>query len=148
MTTGHSLRRDRYREWLAAQGVRFGFDREIAARADSVTNGVKNDTPPVERWHRILFTVRLAEMLREEFGATTVNSAYRSPEYNAAVGGEDASRHMENDALDLRCATGTPAQWAASLCEKRRQGKFAGGIGTYSSFIHVDTRGLNRDWNG
>jgi hypothetical protein len=38
--SAHALRRDRYREWLGAQGVRFGFDREIATRADAVTSGV------------------------------------------------------------------------------------------------------------
>jgi uncharacterized protein YcbK (DUF882 family) len=145
--SAHTLRRERYREWLTAQGMRFGFDAEIAGKATAVTNGVTNDTPPVELWHRILPTVKLAEALREAFGATTVNSAYRSPTYNTAVGGETASRHMENDALDLRCASGTPAQWAAALRERRRKGEFRGGIGTYATFVHVDTRGVNRDWN-
>jgi hypothetical protein len=146
--SAHTLRRDRYREWLAAQGLRFGFDAEIAGKATAVTGGVTNDTPPLELWHRILPTVKLAELLREEFGATTVNSAYRSAPYNGAVGGEDASLHLQNNALDLTCATGTPAQWAASLRERRRNGDFKGGIGTYASFVHVDTRGVNRDWNG
>jgi len=146
--TAHALRAARYREWLGAQCVRFGFDAEIAARATAVTGGVTNDTPPLEMWHRMLFTIRLAEMLREQFGPTTVNSAYRSPAYNAAVKGERASRHMQNDALDLVCATGTPEQWAAFLREQRRAGKFAGGIGTYRSFVHVDTRGVNADWSG
>lgn len=146
--SAHARRRDRYREWLTAQGLRFGFDREIAARADAVTKGVKNDTPPIEKWHAIVPTVRVAERLREQFGATTVNSAYRSPEYNAAVKGERASRHMENDALDLACATGTPDQWADFLRELRRQGVFTGGIGVYPRFVHIDTRGVNADWSG
>lgn len=146
--SAHALRRDRYREWLASQGVRFGFDREIAHRADAVDGTVPNDTPPVERWHRIIPTVRVVESLREAFGATTINSAFRSKEYNAAVGGEDASLHMENNALDVRCATGTPAQWAEFLRGRRRDKAFMGGIGTYATFVHVDTRGVNRDWVG
>jgi uncharacterized protein YcbK (DUF882 family) len=146
--SAHALRRDRYREWLGAQGVRFGFDREIATRADAVTSGVANDTPPVELWHRIIATVKVAEVLREHFGATTINSAYRSPAYNTAVGGETKSLHMENNALDVRCATGTPPQWAEFLRGKRREGLFTGGIGTYGAFVHVDTRGANRDWTG
>lgn len=146
--SAHALRRDRYREWLAAQALRFGFDREIAARADAVTGTVRNDTPPVELWHRIVPVARVAALLREQFGPTTVNSAYRSPDYNAAVKGERASRHMQNDALDLRCATGTPDQWADFLREQRRAGVFVGGIGVYRAFVHVDTRGLNADWSG
>jgi uncharacterized protein YcbK (DUF882 family) len=55
---------------------------------------------------------------------------------------------MENNALDVRCATGTPAQWAEFLRGKRREGLFTGGIGTYGAFVHVDTRGANRDWTG
>ena len=146
--TAHDLKRDRYREWLTAQRLLFGFETEIASRADAVTNGVTNDAPPVQMWHRILPTVHLVEKLRERFGATTINSAYRSPAYNAAVGGKVASRHMSNDALDVRCATGTPEQWAEFLRGVRRGGVFAGGIGTYPTFVHVDTRGTNTDWTG
>jgi uncharacterized protein YcbK (DUF882 family) len=142
----HALRRLRYAEWLAARGLRFGFDAEIAALANRFTKGVKNDTPPVELWHEILPTVKVVESVREHFGATTVNSAYRSPMYNAAVGGETKSLHMRNNAVDFVCATGTPEQWAAYLREQRRAGAFRGGIGTYKTFVHVDTRGTNADW--
>jgi uncharacterized protein YcbK (DUF882 family) len=147
--TPHALRRTRYREWLAAQQLRWGFDAEIAAMADKTRGAVQNDTPPVERWHRILPTVRLAERLRDTFGVTTIHSAYRTIAYNAAIDGSATqSRHIEGDALDVSCATGTPADWAAALRALRTQGAFKGGVGVYDTFVHIDTRGVNADWTG
>ena len=107
---------------------------------------VRNDTPPVELWHRMIPTLRLVERVREEFGPTTINSAYRSRSYNLAIGGVGDSRHSQNDAIDFRCRNGTPAEWAAFLREHRDAGVFKGGIGVYRTFVHVDTRGTNADW--
>jgi uncharacterized protein YcbK (DUF882 family) len=148
MPNARELRRDRYRDWLAAQGLRFGFAGEIASLADRTRDGVQNDTPPVAAWHEIVPTVRVVEKLREKFGATEIRSAYRSPEYNRAVKGEADSFHMRNKALDVSCATGTPEQWAAELRALRSAGVFSGGIGTYATFVHVDTRGYQADWRG
>lgn len=146
--TARALCRDRYCEWLDAQALRFGFASELAALADRAKGGVLNDTPPVELWHEILPTVRIVERVREQFGATTLHSAYRSPTYNLAVGGEDRSLHMAHRAIDFVCATGTPKAWAAYLRALRDQGVFTGGIGTYATFVHVDTRGTLADWVG
>lgn len=139
---------DRYREWLEAQGIRFGFAGEIADKANNSRLGVSNDIPPVELWDAILPTVRLLEKVREKFGPTTVNSAYRTTAYNIAVGGVGESQHTKNYALDFACANSTPVQWAAYLRELRAAGEFRGGIGTYKTFVHVDTRGTNADWTG
>lgn len=148
--TDRELQQARYREWLTAQGIKFGFDREVPALADRVSKGVRNSTPPVERWHQIVPTLRVLERVRERFGATSVHSAYRDRLYNAAVGGVGDSQHSKNDALDFSCATGTPAEWAAFLRDLRTQGVFTGGVGVYprSGFVHVDTRGVRADWNG
>lgn len=148
MSSAHALRQARYREWLHAQGVRFGFADEVPALANNRRLAVSNDTPPVERWHAMLPTLRVLERVRERFGPTTVNSAYRSLAYNTAVGGVGDSRHSQNDAIDFRCANGTPTEWAAFLRGLRSEGVFRGGIGTYRTFVHVDTRGHNADWTG
>ena len=144
-----ALRKLRYREWRESHvKAQFGFAGEISALAGKVSKGVGNSTPPVELWANIVPTIRLVEMVRGQFGPTTINSAYRSPEYNKAIGGETNSLHMQNRALDFKCATGTPAQWAEFLHAKRREGVFRGGIGVYKTFVHVDTRGTNADWVG
>lgn len=147
-TTAHDARRDRYREWLQAQSLRFGFADELAACADRTSKGVRNDTPPVDRWHAILPTVRVLEQVRERFGPTVIHSAYRSLTYNVAVGGVGDSRHAQNDAIDFSCSGASPEQWALFLRGLRDAGQFAGGIGRYRTFVHVDTRGRAADWQG
>lgn len=148
--TDAALRQARYAEWLAFQGLRYGFDAEIAALATRKKAGITNDTPPVERWHKIVPTIRVLEMVRERFGPTSVHSAYRSTAYNIAVGGVGDSRHSQNDAVDFSCKTGTPAEWAAFCKDLRSKGVFTGGIGVYhkSNFVHIDTRGTVADWSG
>lgn len=148
--TGHALRRTRYAEWLAAVGIRFGFAEEVPALATRTAKGLSNDTPPVELWHAIVPTLRVLERVREQFGATTVHSAYRALGYNLAVGGVGDSQHSQNTAVDFACATGTPADWAAFLRALRTDGVFTGGIGTYATkgFVHCDTRGTVADWVG
>jgi uncharacterized protein YcbK (DUF882 family) len=146
--TPHTRRRTRYAEWLTAQGLRFGFPVEVAARATQQRGSVENDTPPLELWHAMPPTLRLVELVRERFGPTIITSAYRAPAYNLAVGGARDSRHAHNDAVDFRCTTGTPREWAVLLRGLRDAGQFAGGIGVYASWVHVDTRGTNADWVG
>jgi len=48
-------------------------------------------------------------------GPRIINSAYRNPARNAAVGGAAQSRHMYGDAADLRNQTGTVAEWDAMV---------------------------------
>jgi uncharacterized protein YcbK (DUF882 family) len=148
MSSAHAERVARYTEWLHAKGVMFGFADEVPRLANNRKLAVTNDTPPVELWHRIIPTLRLVARVRERFGPTTINSAYRSRSYNLAIGGVGDSRHAQNDAIDFRCSTGTPAEWAAFLREHRAHGVFSGGVGVYRTFVHVDTRGTNADWTG
>jgi N-acetylmuramoyl-L-alanine amidase len=148
--TARERRRERYREWLAAQHAQYGFDDEIAGLAIRVSKGIPNDVPPLELWHQVLPTLRVLELVRERFGPTTVLSAYRAPQYNSAIGGEERSWHMQNRALDFRATTGSPGDWATFLRGLRDAGRFTGGVGVYPSqgFVHVDTRGTVADWIG
>jgi uncharacterized protein YcbK (DUF882 family) len=141
--------RQRLEEWLRdVAGARHGFAREIANLANGTRAGIRNSTPPAHLWHRIVPTLRLVESVRERFGGTTITSAYRDLAYNTVIRGSIGSRHMQFDALDFLCATGTPREWADFLRQKRTAGEFRGGIGVYvtSGFCHVDTRGINVDF--
>ena len=89
--------------------------------------------------------VQLLQKIRDNFGkAVSINSAYRSPAHNAAVGGSTKAQHMLGTAADIWIGGVTPlevAQYAEYLQPK------AGGIGLYQSFTHVDVRSNRTRWN-
>jgi hypothetical protein len=122
-------------------------------------NGVSNSAPPQNLWNNIAKTLAVLQRLRDEMEASiTLTSTYRDPDYNAAVGGEPNSLHKKFKAIDFVCAKGTPAQWASKLKSYRgdtfinpadkQPFQFRGGIGRYGTFVHVDTRGVDKDWTG
>ena len=49
-----------------------------------------------------LFDV-VVQPVRDHFGPTTINSGYRGPELNKAVGGSSKSQHCKGEAADLQC---------------------------------------------
>ena len=75
-------------------------------------------------------------------------SGYRSPSYNAKVGGEPNSKHMKGEAADIVILGTVPSmvhQWIATLikCGKMPQG----GLGAYPGFTHYDIRGTRARWS-
>ena len=110
---------------------------------------VQNSLPPQPLWKNILPTLRIADKLAGEMGEKiTFRSIYRSPEYNATCpGAAKWSQHLRNRAIDLSMES-SPAAVAKVARRLRESGTFRGGIGIYPSFVHIDTRGHNSDWNG
>lgn len=45
--------------------------------------------------------VELLEAIRAKFGPVKINSAFRGPSVNAAVGGSKTSQHMKGEAADI-----------------------------------------------
>lgn len=92
--------------------------------------------------------VMVLQSIRSHFGkSVTINSAYRTPEYNRskAVGGVDGSQHCYGTAADIKVSGVTPAKVAAYA---RSIMPNWGGVGTYSSFTHIDVREERADWKG
>lgn len=89
--------------------------------------------------------VDLLEQIREAAGgAVTINSAYRSPAHNAAVGGVSSSQHLYGRAADIVVEGASPllvGQMAEHYLDRR------GGIGVYRTFTHVDTRAIRSRWD-
>lgn len=85
--------------------------------------------------------------LREDSGAAVyINSAYRPTAYNASIGGASASQHIYDD--QKGCATDVvSAKWSVSQVHSYLD-KIADGLGRYSTFNHVDSRGYRSRWNG
>jgi uncharacterized protein YcbK (DUF882 family) len=153
-------------------GLRYFRGREFTPYWSRTRNGVRNAMPPVEIWGNIVRTLVVLDELRAVLGAPiTLLSTYRSPAYNAAVGGEKFSFHMKFMAIDFTSGRGVPSQWGTMLRKLRgrrfqipEEGEgsggltkaamegtswvFRGGIGVYpeSGFVHLDCRGVDADW--
>lgn len=85
--------------------------------------------------------VQRLQQLRDDLGCSiTINSAYRCPDHNEAVGGEKNSQHMKGNATDIVIKGMTPDEVADS-CEK------FDGLGRYDTFTHVDSRGRKARWD-
>ena len=83
------------------------------------------------------------QALRERLGKPMiVRSAYRSPEHNRAVGGANASKHMDGTAFDIAMANHDPAAFEAAA---REVGFLGFGYYPRSGFMHVDL-GPARQW--
>lgn len=73
--------------------------------------------------------------LRDQLGALIVNSGYRSPSYNASIGGASSSRHMYGDAFDI-----DPVSVSLEALRAACVSAGAGYVGVYTTHIHCDWR--------
>lgn len=90
--------------------------------------------------------VAILQKIRNHFGKpVTITSAYRTPPRNKAVGGTNYSQHLYGRAADISVKATAPKSVAAYV-EKLLPGK--GGIGIYSTFVHVDVRSTKARWKG
>lgn len=82
--------------------------------------------------------VEVLQKVRDHFKkAVTINSAYRTPTHNKKVGGVAQSQHCYGTAADIKIAGVAPKtiyDYVNSLMPNK------GGIGLYSTFVHVDVR--------
>lgn len=85
--------------------------------------------------------------IRSRYGRPIViNSGYRSPEHNAAVGGVKNSQHVLGTAADIRPLSKNMADLPElqSICDEMN---VHGGVGFYDTFVHVDVRGEKARWD-
>lgn len=76
--------------------------RELTRSATAEAKGIDN-TPTTEAAVRLTTLVtHVLDPLREMYGRPiTVNSGYRCPQLNSAVGGAKTSQHMRGEAADI-----------------------------------------------
>ena len=90
--------------------------------------------------------VMVLETIRAHFDAPVViHSGYRTPQYNAKVGGVAHSQHCYGTAADIVVRGKTPAAVAAYA---RQLMPDWGGVGIYNTFTHIDVRETKADWTG
>jgi uncharacterized protein YcbK (DUF882 family) len=79
----------------------------------------------------------------------TINSGYRSPEHNKAIGGVSNSQHILGKAADIK-VKGISTRILAALIEDliNDGDMLQGGIGIYDTFVHYDVaKGKKRRWD-
>lgn len=108
-------------------------------------------TPYPTKWRsaRAMPLAAAFEAIRAVWGLPIrVTSGYRTPRYNAQVGGAERSQHMEGRALDVKPPDGVTLFdfWDTILAMAERLG--IGGVGFASpakgGFVHLDMRPRRR----
>lgn len=90
--------------------------------------------------------VDVLQKIRDHFGKpVTITSAYRTVARNNAIKGAKFSQHLYGNAADIK-VHGTTPKTVSEYAEKLMPNK--GGIGTYSTFTHIDVRGIKSRWQG
>ena len=77
--------------------------QEFTKSQTALRQGIDN-TPEGEHMEaaKKLFE-NVVQPVREKFGVTTINSGYRGPALNEAVGGSSKSQHCKGEAVDIEC---------------------------------------------
>jgi uncharacterized protein YcbK (DUF882 family) len=139
--------KETFEQYFNRQGFSYFTGEELAKYFHRWRGDVKNAYPPKAMWPNFLPTLRIVDDLRRITGKPVrITSSYRSPDYNRAVGGAPLSQHKRFNAADIQCDGVTPHEVFKVLEAWRVLGKFKGGLGQYSTFVHIDTRGNNATW--
>ena len=90
----------------------------------------------------------MLEAARCHFGPITVTSGYRSPSYNAAVGGAPNSYHVRGMAADIQAPGVSPEALHGWLNQQFP----ISGLGLYErdwgGWVHIDCRATRARWTG
>ena len=137
-----------YAKYLKGLRLQYVSPIQIIKAHAKIKGSLWNSLPPRNMWRSMGGTLKAADRVAATIGQPVkeVTSAYRSPAYNRrCLGANSRSWHMQNFALDLKF-NASPNTVARAARAVRSKGFFKGGIGRYSSFTHIDTRGQNMDW--
>lgn len=126
--------------FLDSNGVQHFSPYEIAD-VGRRKEAVRLQAPPILLLDNALRLIEVLEWLRskEIVSPVLVNSWYRDPYYNSAVGGVPYSMHLTLGAADITKVGFTPQQVAGMLESHPESQTF--GMGCYEHFVHIDIRG-------
>ena len=139
-----------YSRCLSNLKLKFISPQQVIEAHAKSKGSIWNTLPPKAWWTRMGYTLRVADRVALEMNVNQVEviSAYRCPAYNAHCEGAKArSWHQANVAVDVKFPI-SARQVTATARELRDLGLFRGGVGGYSDFTHIDSRGQNVNWQG
>lgn len=137
-----------YMNYLNSLRLRNIHIQDVIAVHAKQHGSVWNMLPPREWWARMGYTLRVVDRISSELRipVNEIVSAYRTPTYNARCrGASRQSWHQANVAIDVQFDT-SGRNVTSTICRLRDRGLFKGGVGGYSRFTHIDTRGVNANW--
>ena len=106
---------------------------------------------PINIYHNIVKVANQLQILRNYIGKPiTINSGYRSEEYNASIkGSSKKSQHVMGRAADIVVKGMSPLAVHTTIELLIEKGDMLqGGLGLYDSFVHYDIRGTKARWDG
>ena len=74
---------------------------EFTKSQEAIRRGINNSAPQQVIDNLVLLCENVLEPIREEFGAVSVSSGYRSPQLNRMIGGSTNSQHVYGEAADI-----------------------------------------------
>ena len=80
------------------------FSLQEYTKSQTATRQGLDNTPNEEHMAsaKLLFE-NVVQKVRDHFGVTVINSGYRGPALNTAVGGSSNSQHCKGEAVDIEC---------------------------------------------
>ena len=89
---------------------------EFTKSQTALRQGIDNTPDQEHLTNAVNLFANVVQQVRNNFGVTVINSGYRGPALNEAVGGSSKSQHCKGEAVDIECP-GTPnfevANWIA-----------------------------------
>ena len=90
--------------------------QEFTKSQTALRRGIDNTPGPEHLANATELFRNVVQKVREKFGPTVINSGYRGPALNEAVGGSSKSQHCKGEAADIECP-GTPNYDIAKFIE-------------------------------
>ena len=93
---------------------------EFTKSQTATRKGLDNTPGPEHLESAKALFANVVQKVRDNFGVTVINSGYRGPALNEAVGGSSKSQHCKGEAVDIECpGTGNydVAKWISENCD-------------------------------